>query len=580
MNLSALNKLGANGPGINHTEASSPDNALSRLSSSALSGADFASFLHNQIQALKQPQRQHLAGDQAKLPPAPAERSAHSSDRHNPQMRAKTAQRDNMQEAGRSKSTQDNDAAAKLTQEYLQPLNNSGDHTELSDQTAGGDEELAQDKQARESDTDTSPSNAPAQPGQKTLASATSMAAAELKPAEQSGTADKQESDITPAKSTPDLSGQPGALTTIALSDNLQIITTAQTAPSEKSVADFALAMGLEPGQVKELFGSSSAAASTSANMKTGLSTKDMLGINAMPSYTPPQPAVVSGPDSQSAGMQPLVLNKPVSSADFQALQKTSPATDAKPGADWLAKLDNLQVQTGALQIQQTAIAPPPSTLSVLSMLDAQLRTEDIESLKQEFDAIQAAPAADVSGENLPAPMAQPGQRNGHPATTPAAPVFANNPDLAQTYENLSRKLTTELAARMHEKLNAGEWTMKFALKPASLGLVGVQLEMRNGKLTAQFQSDTALTQGLIQNGSQRLKDALADLGMNNASVLVGQGQSQSAGQSGQNNPQGQTGLPEKREENRAKLTEESGPKIAQGLVSGRSKRSQFDSYA
>ena len=50
-------------------------------------------------------------------------------------------------------------------------------------------------------------------------------------------------------------------MTTIALSDKLQIITAAQTQPSEKSVADFALAMGLDPGQVKELFGSSSAAA-------------------------------------------------------------------------------------------------------------------------------------------------------------------------------------------------------------------------------------------------------------------------------------------------------------------------------
>jgi len=75
-------------------------------------------------------------------------------------------------------------------------------------------------------------------------------------------------------------------------------------------------------------------------------------------------------------------------------------------------------------------------------------------------------------------------------------------------------------------------------------------------------------------------------LGLNNASVLVGQGQSQSAGQSGQsgqsgqNNPQGQTGLPAKREENRAKLTDQPGPKIAEDSGPRRGKRSQFDSYA
>jgi flagellar hook-length control protein FliK len=304
-----------------------------------------------------------------------------------------------------------------------------------------------------------------------------------------------------------------------------------------------------------------------------------MLGLNTMPAYRAAD-AFAASPDSASAVMQPLVLNSPVSSADFQALQQASPATDTKSGADMLAKLDNLQIQLGTAQAQQIAVAPPPSTLSVLSMMDAQLRTEDIESLKKEFDALQPTTSSDVSGLNLPGAASGQGQRTGQNATTPAAPVFANNPDMAQTYENLSQKLTTELAARMHEKLNAGEWKMKFALKPASLGLVDVQLEMRDGKLTAQFHSDTALTQDLIQNGSQRLKDALADLGLNNASVLVGQGQSQSAGQSSQNNPQGQTGFLAKREENRAKLTDQPGPKIAEDSAPRRGKRSQFDSYA
>ena len=87
----------------------------------------------------------------------------------------------------------------------------------------------------------------------------------------------------------------------------------------------------------------------------------------------------------------------------------------------------------------------------------------------------------------------------------------------------------------MNDQLNAGEWKMKFALKPASLGLVDVQLEMRDGQLSAQFQTDNGLTQNLIQNGSTRLKEALAELGMNNAYVSVGQDNRQSSqGGSGQ----------------------------------------------
>jgi flagellar hook-length control protein FliK len=113
-----------------------------------------------------------------------------------------------------------------------------------------------------------------------------------------------------------------------------------------------------------------------------------------------------------------------------------------------------------------------------------------------------------------------------------------NHPDMAQTFEKLSQKLATEMASRMNDQLNAGEWKMKFALKPASLGLVDVQLEMRDGQLSAQFNAENGLTKELIQNGSTRLKEALAELGMNNAYVSVGQDNRQSSqggsGQSGQ----------------------------------------------
>ena len=118
---------------------------------------------------------------------------------------------------------------------------------------------------------------------------------------------------------------------------------------------------------------------------------------------------------------------------------------------------------------------------------------------------------------------------------------------------------------------------MKFALKPASLGLVDVQLEMRDGKLSAHFQSDTNLTQDLLQNGSQRLKDALADLGMNNASVWVDQSRSQGQGTQGQS---ARSGRFTQGNDNREKLSDESGLKIAEDKAPRRDERSQFDSYA
>ena len=278
-----------------------------------------------------------------------------------------------------------------------------------------------------------------------------------------------------------------------------------------------------------------------------------------------------------------LLGQAPVSTADFQALKTQTNATDPftpnAPNApnvpNALNAMMNVSLQVGVNNPAGGPVNPmPASTLAVLSMMDSQLRAEDIDALKTEFDASQTHdfnPAMGRDGALTAVPTLANRTAPTH-GTAPGAPAFANNPDLAQTYDQLSQKLSTELAARMHEKLNAGEWKMKFALKPASLGWVDVQLEMRDGKLSAHFQPDTALTQDLLQNSSQRLKDALADLGLNQTSVSVSQGQTQ--GQSGRSSRS--TPLTA----NREKLSEEPGLNIAVESGHRRNALSQFDSYA
>jgi flagellar hook-length control protein FliK len=185
----------------------------------------------------------------------------------------------------------------------------------------------------------------------------------------------------------------------------------------------------------------------------------------------------------------------------------------------------------------QAADAPDNiSTLAVLSMMDADLRPEDIDRLKEEFDKLSAIDDSSTSEGTSAGGVAN--NRSASQASPSPAQALKTHPDMAQTFEKLSQKLATELASRMNDQLNAGEWKMKFALKPASLGLVDVQLEMRDGQLSAQFHAENGLTKDLIQNGSTRLKEALAELGMNNAYVSVGQDNRQSSqsgsGQSGQ----------------------------------------------
>ena len=569
MNLSALNPPQVSPQNNKVAETSVSGNEAVRLKSEALSGADFASYLHNQVQSLKHAQRPAFATLDKALPPPTAKNDA----RLNKDKPADEHGHDKSVDSDAHKAQQ-RQAAAKAAQ-----ADKSNDRTD--------GEEKVTDRQVQERIQEAKEAQISQQQAQLAAQEQTAQAVSDQMQAALVGGADLSNELGTDSDQANGLAAQNATLTTIAVSDKLQIITTANAAASEQSVADFALAMGLDPNQVKTLFGESAANAAAAKLAGSNPSTQQILGINSSPGLglTADAANAVADGKSMAFSAQALVgsgltvaMDGPVSTADFQTLQAQAPAITAD-AQDMLGKMENLQIQLGSAQAQITAgTASPASTLAVLSMMDTQLRAEDIETLKNEFDAVSTFDSLPAVGKDVNAtPLSPLTNRPTALAQAPTAPAFANTPDMAQTYDKLSQKLTTELAARMHEKLNAGEWKMKFALKPASLGLVDVQLEMRDGKLSAHFQSDTHLTQDLLQNGSQRLKDALADLGMNNASVFVAQGQAQGQGAQGQS---ARSGKFTQGNDNREKLSEESGLKIAGDKASRRDERSQFDSYA
>ena len=570
MNLSALNPPQVNHPNNKVAETSVSGNEAVRLKSEALSGADFASYLHNQVQSLKHAQRPTFAVADKALPPPTAKNDA----RLNKDKPGDDSGHDKPLASDAHKAQQQRQAAAKAAQ-----ADKSNDRTD-------GDEKVT-DRQAQDRIQEAKEAQISQQQAQLAADAQTAQAVSDQMQAALVGSADQTNELSADSDQATGLAGQNATLTTIAVSDKLQIITTANAAASEQSVADFALAMGLDPNQVKTLFGESAANAAAAKLAGSNPSTQQILGINSSPGLglTADAASAVDSGKSMAFSAQALAgsglavaMDGPVSTADFQTLQAQAPAITAD-AQDMLGKMENLQIQLGSAQAQLTAgNSSPASTLAVLSMMDTQLRAEDIEALKNEFDALSTFDSLPALGKDVNAtPLSPLTNRPAALAQAPTAPAFANNPDMAQTFDKLSQKLTTELAARMHEKLNAGEWKMKFALKPASLGLVDVQLEMRDGKLSAHFQSDTNLTKDLLQNGSQRLKDALADLGMNNASVFVAQGQAQGQGAQGQS---ARSGKFTQGNDNREKLSEESGLKIAGDRTSRRDERSQFDSYA
>ena len=163
-------------------------------------------------------------------------------------------------------------------------------------------------------------------------------------------------------------------------------------------------------------------------------------------------------------------------------------------------------------------------------MLGGSLSEQDIHSLLANMEAGAAGGESATSqggsdsgagsfAQNMPRPVLP------NPGTATHSTPNASQVHMSEVYDQLSDKMATEMAARMHKQLSDGEWKMKFGLRPANLGGVEIQLEMKDGKLNALIQADNPLTRDLLQNSSQRLRDALENFGIQAGQVQIGQDQ-------------------------------------------------------
>jgi flagellar hook-length control protein FliK len=360
-------------------------------------------------------------------------------------------------------------------------------------------------------------------------------------------------------------------LKSIPLSPQIQVITAERPATSDESLAAFARSMGMADSTIQQLLGNQPPSGVPGSEKTSALlaGTTPNATVTAWPAGSLLQSLMGGAPAQLPAN--PLA---DMSSAGIAANADPSQALRSA----LIEGLDQLSLQIGpapsAIGTAQTLMTSPNSTLAVLSMLDTQFTPEAIDALQKEFEAAPSAPAEEAPTNA--STFANLGIKSGatHGSLTPnALSASAQATHMAETYEKLSDKLATELAARLHQQISDGQWKMKFALKPASLGAVDIQLEMRDGKLAALFQADNPLTQDLLQNGSQRLKDALHNLGMTQTSVQVGQGQAHSQGQSHASSDSAKFG------DNRGQ-TENLDPNAPVDVGHRRASDSQFDIYA
>jgi len=343
----------------------------------------------------------------------------------------------------------------------------------------------------------------------------------------------------------------------IELSSHVRIITDPQKAPSPESLAAFAKTMGLDESAIQNLLGQTPTTPVTdlsaaSAASVTGLPTANLSAVTPHAlqaaigtALTGLQNTMTSATDgnvsTQLAAMSASAMQTamPASGAGIGATALPSALTtiNALPGltSTDMAAIQQLQITVLPAAVLPVNVAvtntgtPAPSTIDMLSLFGTGVDEQDVSALLSRFseeagsegDTNQQASQDD--GGNFSS-FAQALTRNNAANAAPANAAQATTSNMSEVYDQLSDKMATELAARMHKQLSDGEWKMKFALRPSNLGGVEIQLEMKDGKLDAVFRADNPLTRDLLQNSSQRLREALGNFGINAGQVQIGQG--------------------------------------------------------
>lgn len=237
---------------------------------------------------------------------------------------------------------------------------------------------------------------------------------------------------------------------------------------------------------------------------------------------------------------------------------KTDPTTESNdiqinfmrsppPAALWM--------QGKSLVNHQTKESPSTKTNVVTSELDlSELASDDLLkklamtlSLANPFE-LENAGAMTTEGSTIALPGEGAPHMSGHTAghtgqrtdlaTTARQEAQNTSPSADDTsatqrsedIENLSEKMGQAVGQRILSAIEKGQWHLKLMLRPATLGHIEVEIRMRSGELDAVFTAPQALTRELLQDGLSKLKDSLGQMGMNVASMLVGDGQTQQRG--------------------------------------------------
>ena len=529
-------------------------------------GLDFAQIMARQFHQLPASQRQNFAATSDAIHAENAQASEHSALLANKDAASQADNQNKPEQKNNSRVSQDAPGHAK------------DDKQESSAKSSSGSSQRSKKPATDDKDSDsTSTSGLPqildlAAKAANAVGNVLTNPAAGLQAARTAANLAAQELAQASADAT-------NKLQMFALSPKVHIITDPRQAPSPESLTAFAKSMGLDDATIQNLMGSASANASSADATKSGLQTglangqvngsangfniSALLGAALNGGSDKRNMSQADAPAFNQAMTQALAsgAQSPAASAN---LLESAAAAPLNFGISGLPANGLSQAEMASIQHIQMTVLPPavlpvqsgnvsqsfntPSTASVLSLLGGNVQEQDIASLASSFSQDMGdqsgSGGSDTSGQSSSSGFAQAlAQSSSTDSKSVASKDVASAvaTPMSEVYDQLSDKLATEMAARMHKQLSDGQWKMKFGLRPAHLGGVEIQLEMKDGKLDAVFRAENAMTRDLLQNSTQRLRDALQNFGINAGFVQVGQngGQSQQNA-SGNSTPQPQ----------------------------------------
>ena len=374
-------------------------------------------------------------------------------------------------------------------------------------------------------------------------------------------------------------------LKAVNLGPYMNVITSEATVPDEQSLEAFARSQGLDETAVQWLMGSSpaltAAPQAASPEMTTHLGSTTPLGAINTESPTaaadalgstgllgvPAAPQTAAAPsigtdDKDTTGINTgvnkpemaLVANTLTAAALWAMTQATEKARITSPAQEDPSEVAKIQVNLMASPApaafwmlrnpmvtapnKEPVATPPGVSLSEIDL--TQSATPDL------LDSLSQAMAEGAALNTSAGPGDHPTPLSGHAGhrveLAAAARQDAQNPDASasapdsgnaqrsEKVQNLAEKMGQAVGQRILSEIEKGQWHLKLSLRPATLGHIEVEMRMRSGELDAIFTAPQAMTRELLQEGMSKLKDTLNQMGMDVASMQVGDGQTQKRG--------------------------------------------------